>query len=861
MDSTINEFELFSQIENFQLAWRRISRSTRYEVKDWLGLQIYGWQEYLDKNLEEIIERIPTYQPSDVYNMFRPKGDRSLRRFAFLSMDDRLLYQALGNVLILSSYEDMIRWSDEKKIFGNIPINPSLKSDFVFKRTFSSKHRNRAERVIGQYDLFRNHVFQSRIATLDNYENPWLIKTDIHSFYPSISHRKLLKLLAERHWLKDLNLHKLLETCLKKWSYLDDTKGLPVGYETSDYLANLYLLPLDERLSSFEVKRYVDDFYIFVPTFEDAKRAIKIFDDCLAELGLQRNGGKTKFLCLREVTAQDLEERLGQNLSFLAEEQSNQSTEIKRQQTLERLFDENYHFNNDVDNECKLHSVQDIRTLTFTLYRLNSTNSNALAASFHILDHYPQYSLQSVTYLVKNYHADSDVIERLRLYVNQEYETTKLKLDVLINLIKYRGLQFFEMEVEAALEYDDWFMKYSVLREVIMHTNLAATSAEFRAVIARTKNSPNPFVQSLAIWILFNNTNNADERRELINESFYSEQSITNKLGLYLSTRFNFRDVDFSLLRNEIREKFLQGPKKYEITEFRELFWELFEIQLHPDFRIGDVFGNLNDSLIILRTIRNSRSQGINDFIKAIFDLTKRLLHAVYNQQSPNNLRFSFDNFINRSIFDQDTVTHFYDLERDHKDVEKSVNLPNGRQESRLNSLRPVFRRYVDELHKHYVGADMRDQIFISYAHKDGENDKNRWLSELKMRLKPLERNGGITRVWSDSDIPPSSQWRTELNDALGRAKVAVLLVTPEFFSSDFIVGYELPIIYDAHRKGELQLIVISCRSTNYASYDEYLSNIQWANEPDKPLELLSEGERGRVWVSIIDKITKAFKG
>lgn len=84
--------------------------------------------------------------------------------------------------------------------------------------------------------------------------------------------------------------------------------------------------------------------------------------------------------------------------------------------------------------------------------------------------------------------------------------------------------------------------------------------------------------------------------------------------------------------------------------------------------------------------------------------------------------------------------------------------------------------------------------VFISYASYDNTSDdpEKRWLDRLLQFLKPMELDSRITS-WSDTDLTPGSQWKQEIQDAIGRAKVAILLVSPAFLASKFIRTEELP--------------------------------------------------------------------
>jgi len=145
-----------------------------------------------------------------------------------------------------------------------------------------------------------------------------------------------------------------------------------------------------------------------------------------------------------------------------------------------------------------------------------------------------------------------------------------------------------------------------------------------------------------------------------------------------------------------------------------------------------------------------------------------------------------------------------------------------------------------------------RRQVFISYAHADAQ-----WLERLQTHLKPLERAGQIDR-WDDTRIKPGMEWRKEIEQALARARVAVLLVSAAFLASDFIAGNELPpLLAAAEEEGALILPIIL--SPCLFEDTPELSRFQAFNPPSKTLEEMSDPEWKRVLVTVSKQIKDIF--
>jgi hypothetical protein len=117
----------------------------------------------------------------------------------------------------------------------------------------------------------------------------------------------------------------------------------------------------------------------------------------------------------------------------------------------------------------------------------------------------------------------------------------------------------------------------------------------------------------------------------------------------------------------------------------------------------------------------------------------------------------------------------------------------------------------------------MRIEIFISYSHLD-EEEKN----ELLRHLSVL-RHQELFDLWSDDRIKVGEPWKTEIEDALIRARVAILLVTKNFLNSDFILNQEVPEILE-HHKQELTIIPVIARDCAWRSV-EWLARLQVFND------------------------------
>jgi hypothetical protein len=142
--------------------------------------------------------------------------------------------------------------------------------------------------------------------------------------------------------------------------------------------------------------------------------------------------------------------------------------------------------------------------------------------------------------------------------------------------------------------------------------------------------------------------------------------------------------------------------------------------------------------------------------------------------------------------------------------------------------------------------------VFISYSQKDRE-----WLERLQVHLKPLERAGLVER-WDDTLVRTGMKWRDEIKKALASAKVAVLLVSPDFLASDFIDKDELPPLLAAEEARGLVVMPVLLKPSRFAKTPS-LAQFQAVNFGWKTMSEMTEAEQDKLWTKLTEDIEAAI--
>jgi hypothetical protein len=163
--------------------------------------------------------------------------------------------------------------------------------------------------------------------------------------------------------------------------------------------------------------------------------------------------------------------------------------------------------------------------------------------------------------------------------------------------------------------------------------------------------------------------------------------------------------------------------------------------------------------------------------------------------------------------------------------------------------------------------------VFICYSHIDNESpsENERWLDRFLTFVKPLIRQEAL-KVWSDKEIKIGDNWHETIRQQLKNANAVVLLVSPAFLVSDYIVNNELPVLLkNAAERGIsiLPIIISPClyEQTKFKYPDpktgpnEFtLSAIQSANPPSKTLVEMDVGEQNRVLLKVATRLSELLR-
>ena len=139
-------------------------------------------------------------------------------------------------------------------------------------------------------------------------------------------------------------------------------------------------------------------------------------------------------------------------------------------------------------------------------------------------------------------------------------------------------------------------------------------------------------------------------------------------------------------------------------------------------------------------------------------------------------------------------------------------------------------------------------KVFISYSHRD-EDFKNGLISTLDV----LQDQGKID-AWQDRKIRPGDEWRKAIQAAMEECQIALLLVSVDFLTSEFIRDKELPVLFQRRKDAGLHAIPIIVRECMWQEIP-ILRDLQALPQDGRPIN--SFRDRDKVWKEIGKEIQR----
>lgn len=307
---------------------------------------------HLEDHLEGIAEDLAreAYHPRPLMIIDVPKSTLSVRPGSVLSIEDKIVLFAIS-CLIAPQVDKKIpknvySWrvkkkEDKRSLFHNHEI---LKFPFLKHRTIQRKVTF-IEPWYARWPEFEEaskYVFEE-----EGYD--FLVVSDIAAYFENIDHLILCDILM--HCLpKQHRIIYFLMRLLEYWTWptthgVRAPQGLPQGNGVSSFLANAYLLPLDEAMTKFASRRdikyirYMDDVRVFAKDYTTAIESLFLMNEKLRELRLNIQASKTRVIEGTEIGELFFDTRFEKVNEVIKEIQKKAAgiTQLERQQFADSL--------------------------------------------------------------------------------------------------------------------------------------------------------------------------------------------------------------------------------------------------------------------------------------------------------------------------------------------------------------------------------------------------------------------------------------------------------------------------------------------------------------------------------------------
>lgn len=418
-------------------------------------------KEKLFQEIELAFENPNAYDTETAFSFYLPKSDMFFRRMIYTPFKDLVI-----KFIFVSVLAELLDFTFIENCFS-----------YRLERNIDKQKKSKGYLYRYYYDGFQEFI-NWQLAQVES--SSCMLKTDISSFYDSISHEYLLSAISKQiNIARDTHFMLLFSKTLKfkicyysivdcKLSETHNSQGIPIGNEAEGFIANIFLNEADEALFNLGINfgRYVDDFRIFTNNKSDALKASIVLQEFLLKIGVNLNASKTKIIEAQEKIIEFIEESKQSGISTMPFEEeeyheSKQEKKLDKTAIIEEidsgnssLQDEKLYFSGyetvfktleDIDNEekakifCKfLNEIPLGAKLEVSIF------SNYIQLLYQLCKIYPKhwklYSWLFVKFLCLNYSDDVQRISFKYLFVvfDDNLVNTFIKTRIIHHLVNPR---------------------------------------------------------------------------------------------------------------------------------------------------------------------------------------------------------------------------------------------------------------------------------------------------------------------------------------------------------------------------------------------------------------------------------------
>jgi len=313
----------------------------------------YRYNDYafrLEDNLKGLLLKIEggTYRPQPLLEIDIPKSTLAVRPGTVVEIEDRIVLFAilcliapiLDKKLPPTVYSYRLKDKPDKdSLFKDTEI---LDLPFLKKNTIQTRLQI-FEPWYGQWPKF---LEESQYA-FENEGYRFLSVADISAYFENI-HLEILRDTLLRYLPREQKIINMLIEIYESWVFETPDgrclgRGLPQGNSGSSFLANIYLLPLDQEFLKFSKThdiryfRYMDDVKIFSKDEVTARQVIFEMNRMLRSLHLNMQGSKTNILRDNEIRQEIEDDRLNRVNEYIKSFQGKKLTDVERKSYITQL--------------------------------------------------------------------------------------------------------------------------------------------------------------------------------------------------------------------------------------------------------------------------------------------------------------------------------------------------------------------------------------------------------------------------------------------------------------------------------------------------------------------------------------------